>query len=127
MSNINIAGRMAKKSVTRNTKGQIINLLDESKGGWIIRNGQVVNEGAYKDLLRKQEDKKEAAKARLNEISVPKEVEDMRAGTAPIPKVNIEQVKLESTPTSPSKIDVLETKVNNMENKLDAILNALKK
>lgn len=118
---------MAKKAVTRNMNGQIINLIDETNGGWIIRNGTVINEDVYNDLLQKEKDKKEAAKAVLNQISAPKDVEAMRAGQAPLPKVDIEQVKLDAIKPASNKLDELESKVNSMENKLDAILNALKK
>ena len=125
MSNINIAGRMAKKVVTKNTAGQIINLLDETNGGWIIRGGRVVNEEAYNKLVQKENDRKESAKAIVNQVEAPKEVQDMRAGKVPLPKVDVEQVKTEAVPTK-SKVDMLEDKVNDMDNKLDKILNALK-
>lgn len=116
---------MSKKSTVRNTAGQIVSMLDESNGGWIIRGGRVVNPDAYNEMLRKEADRKEAAKAIANPVEAPKEVQDMRAGIAPLPKVNIELAKSESVPTD--RVGNLEKKVEGMEGKLDQILNALKK
>ena len=109
MSNINIASRMAHKRITRNTAGQIIDWMDETQGGWIIKKGQIVNEEAYQAHLKKEEDKRLAAQAVVHQISNP----DTVNGTA--------------TPEQNKKITELETKVSEMDNKLDAILNALKK
>lgn len=97
---------MAKKSIVRDLQGNIINLLDEDGGGWIIRNRQVVNQERYDEMLRKEADKKLAAQAILNQ------------------KVD-EQAPDRTVP--PSKVDALEKKVEGMETKLDAILQALSK
>ncbi len=69
MSNINVSGHMARKSITRDLSGNIINLIDETDGGWIIRNRRVVNEDKYNNLLKKEEDRKIAAKAVLDQGS----------------------------------------------------------
>lgn len=106
MGSVNIAGRMAKKSIVRDLQGQIINLLDESDGGWIIRNRQVVNPEKYAEMLKKEEDRKTAALAIANQ-----KVDD----NAP------------DRTQAPGKVEALEKRIDDMDNKLDAILNALKK
>ena len=44
---------LRKKSILRDTNGQIINWLDEANGGWIIRNRQVVNQARYDQEVQK--------------------------------------------------------------------------
>ena len=104
MSNINVHGRMAKKSTVRDMNGRIINMVDETNGGYIIKNYQVVNQEAYNEILKKEEDRKLAAKA----ITMQKTEENAPDRTV-----------------APSKVDALEKKVEGMETKLDAILKAL--
>jgi hypothetical protein len=50
MGNINVSGRMARKSVVKDMNGNIINLIDETDGGWIIRNRQVVNPEKFEKM-----------------------------------------------------------------------------
>lgn len=97
---------MAKKRIVRNMAGNIIELFDETDGGWIIRKGQVVNQEKYQEMLKKEQDKKEAAKAILNQ-KVESDAPDRTA--------------------APSRIDELEKKVVKQDEKLDAILELLKK
>lgn len=104
--NINVSGHMARKSVVRDLNGNIINMLDETDGGWIIRNRQVVNQEKYQALLQKEEDKKLAAQAIIHQ-----KVDD----NAPDRSV------------APSKVEALEKRVEDMDSKLDAILKAIKK
>ena len=106
MSNINVHGRMAKKSTVRDMSGRIINMIDETSGGYIIRNYQVVNQEAYNEILKKEEDRKLAAQA-IQHQKVDEQAPDRTA--------------------SPSKVEALEKKVEGMETKLDAILQALSK
>lgn len=104
--NINVSGHMARKSTVRDLNGNIINMIDESDGGWIIRNRQVVNQEKYQELLKKEEDKKLAAQAIIHQ-----KVDD----NAPDRTV------------APSKVEALEKRVEDMDSKLDAILKAIKK
>ena len=105
---------LKRKSVLKDMNGNIINLLDEADGGWIIRGRQIVNQDKWNQILQKEEDKRLAAQAQAQQVSAPKHIEDLRAG------------KKESTPNPLSKVDELEKKVDNMESKLDAILAKLK-
>lgn len=102
---------LRRKSVLKDTSGNIINLLDETDGGWIVRGRQVVNQAKYDELVKKEHDKNVASKAVVEQVVAPKSAVDSRAGITPLP------------PT----VTPLEKRVNDMENKLDQILNALKK
>jgi dihydroorotate dehydrogenase len=66
-----IVGQLHKKKIVRNMSGEIVDLLDETDGGWIIKNKQVVNQEKYDELVRKEEDRKEAAKAITKQVSNP--------------------------------------------------------
>ena len=101
-----IVGDLHKKKTVRNMSGEIIDMLDETNGGWIIRNKQVVNQKRYDEILKIEYDKSVAAKAIAEQVSFP---------DAPDRTI------------SPSKVDVLEKKVAGMEGKLDKILSALNK
>ena len=78
--NINIAPRMAKRSVVRDLRGNIIDLIDETDGGYIIRKSQVVNQAKYDEILMKEADRKEAAQAIAKAVTPPPEVVEMRQG-----------------------------------------------
>jgi len=111
--NINISGRMVRKSVVRDTGGNIINLLDEERGGYIIRNRQVVNPERYAELLKLEEDRKIAAKAILHQVESPNaEMRSMTASQA------VERV---------GKLEELEKRLDGQDAKLDAILSAINK
>ena len=86
--------------------GNIINMIDELNGGWIIRNRQIVNQARWDELQKIEQDKREAAKAITHAVNNP---------NAPDRTV------------VPSKVDALEQRVNGLDAKLDQILNALKK
>ena len=106
---------LKRKSVLKDMNGNIINLLDEADGGWIIRGRQIVNQDKWNQILQKEEDKRLAAQASAEQVLAPKHIEAQRAGNK------------ESTVNPPDKVDLLEKKVDNMESKLDAILKALNK
>jgi uncharacterized protein YceH (UPF0502 family) len=106
---VQVANRMARKSVVKDLNGNIINLIDETDGGWIIRNRQVVNVEKYNALLQKEKDKQEAAKV-VMDTSLHKNDPHAPDRTA-----------------APSKMQELEKKVEGIESKLDQILNALNK
>jgi uncharacterized protein YceH (UPF0502 family) len=111
---VNIAGHMVRKSITKDTSGNIINLIDEKDGGWIIRNRRVVNEEKWNDLLQKEQDKREAALAATKAVAASSEAQAARNAPAG------------AVPQS-DKVAALEERLNKQDEKLDAILAALKK
>lgn len=106
MGDVRVAGHMARKSTVRDLSGNIINMLDEADGGWIIRNRQVVNQEKMDAYIKKEQDKALAAQAVVHQVTSP---------------------NAEERVVAPSKVDALEKKVEGMETKLDAILKALSK
>lgn len=106
---------LRRKSITRDTSGNIINYIDETDGGWIIRARQVVNQDKWNEILKREEDKKIAAQASAEQVGASQTAIASRQGTPAIPNVS-----------TPDKVDELEKKVDNMESKLDAILAKLK-
>lgn len=104
---------MAMKRIVRNTAGQIIDWVDETNGGWIIRKGQIVNEEKYNEFKKIEEDKRLAAQA----IAYQK-VDD----NVPDRTVTGTEAIQQNT-----RIDDLEKKITEQDNKLDAILKALQK
>jgi hypothetical protein len=107
MGNINV-GHLYKKRTVRRLSGEIIDLVDEANGGYIIRGGRVVNQELFDEMARKEEDRKIAAQAILNPVAAPAQVEESRT-------------------VSPSKLSELEKRIDSQDAKLDAILAALKK
>lgn len=97
---------MMKKSIVKDMNGNIINMMDELNGGWIVRNRQIVNQARWDELQKVEQDRREAAKAASLAVSNP---------LAP------------DRTATPSKVDALEQRVNGLDEKLDQILNALKK
>lgn len=106
MGDVRVAGHMARKSTVRDLSGNIINMIDETDGGWIIRNRQVVNQEKFQEYLQREKDKQEAAKAVAHQVTSP---------------------NAEERTTAPSRIETLEKRIDSQDAKLDAILNALKK
>lgn len=102
-------GRLAKNRVVRDLHGNIIDWFDEARGGWIIQKRAIVRPDIIEEEQRKERDKQEAAKAHT------------------MAKVRKEEDYPLEAPGTNKKITELETKVADMDNKLDAILNALKK
>jgi len=72
---INIAPRMARKSKVVDMAGNIIDLLDETSGGYIIRRRQIVNPEKWQEHLQKEQDKRKAAQAMTEAISNPSSVD----------------------------------------------------
>lgn len=56
-------GQLHRKSIVKDMRGNIITLLDEADGGFIIRNRQVVNQEKWKEYCRVQQDRIDSAKA----------------------------------------------------------------
>ncbi len=104
---------MARKSIAKNTAGQIIDWLDETNGGWIIRKGQIVNQEKYEEFKKIEEDKKLAAQA----IAFQKVSNDVPDRT----------VTATEAIQNNKRMDDLEAKISEQDNKLDAILKALQK
>lgn len=101
-------GNLYRKRTVRRLSGQIIDMVDEANGGKIISNGNVVNQERYEELQKIEEDKKLAALAMTQAVSAPAHVEAQRT-------------------SQPGKIEELEKRLNAQDEKLDAILAALKK
>lgn len=99
---------MARKSIVKDMNGNIINMLDETDGGWIIRNRQVVNPEKLAKLQAIERDKREAAVASTKAVSAPSSVVEARS-------------------VAPGKVEALEKKVEGMENNIAEILKLLKK
>lgn len=108
-------GNLYRRRTMKKLNGDIIDLVDEADGGWIIRKGQVVNQEKFQQLLQKEEDRRKAAQAITHQVSVPDAVAAQRAGTPG------------QTKQEPDRVSNLEQRVNDMDGKLDAILQALKK
>ena len=101
-------GHLYRKRTVRNLKGQIIDMVDETDGGVIISKGNVVNQAKMDEIKRKEDDKKVAARAQAEGVSVPQHIVEERA-------------------SSPSKFQELEKRINDQDSKLDVILELLKK
>lgn len=107
MGSVNV-GHLFRKRTVRNLAGQIVDMVDESDGGVIIRRGQVVNEEKVIELNKKEEDRKIAAVASTMQAEVPLAVAEERS-------------------IGPSKFKEMEDRITAQDAKLDAILAALKK
>lgn len=105
MAGINV-GHLYRKRTVRNLRGEIVDLRDDTNGGVIISKGQIVNQGVINEMAAKEHDRQTAAQALT---------------------VQVESPHAEERVVAPSKMQELEKKVEGMESKLDAILNALKK
>lgn len=77
---VNVAAHLARKKIVRDMRGNVIDMLDENDGGYIIRNRQVVNQEKYQEMLKKEADRKEAAQAMAKAVTPPPEVAEMRQG-----------------------------------------------
>lgn len=99
-------GNLARKRVVKDLAGNIIDMMDEINGGYIVKGRQIVNPERWAELQAIEEDKKLAAKA-----------------------VTMQKVdeKAPDRTVVPGKVEELEKKVTAMDDKLNAILEALKK
>lgn len=104
-----IIGQLFRKRTVRNLSGQIIEMLDETDGsGVIISKGRVMNEAKVIEINKKEEDRKLAAVAFTQEISAP-------------------QAIVEERTIAPTKMQMIEQKVEEQDKKLDMILELLAK
>lgn len=104
---INI-GHLHKKRTVRNLRGEIVEMVDETKGGDIIRRGRVVNQEALAEVVKIQNDKKVASSAQANAIQAPVEVVAERQ-------------------QNPGKVEKLEKEVGQMKDDINKILSILTK
>lgn len=99
-------GHLARKRVVKDLAGNIIDMVDEVNGGYIVKGRQIVNPERWAELQAIEEDRKLAAKA-------------------------VSMQKIDENPPDrtvvPGKVEELEKKVTAMDDKLNAILEALKK
>jgi len=100
-----VVGQLHKKSILRDMQGNIRRWIDETNGGIIVDNYQIVNQEKWNEYVKKEEDRKLAAQAQVHAVAPPPE-RPTAAGT---------------------KILDLEKRIDAQDKKLDAILAALKK
>lgn len=105
-----VVGRLAKNKIVKDLNGGIIDWFDEANGGWIVQKRMIVNQEVWNNHLQKEQDKIEAASA----ISKAKIRDDYPENA-------------DGTNSSSPKVQELENKVNAMDDKLNAIIEALKK
>lgn len=120
---VNVAGHMARKSVTKDMRGNIINMIDEKDGGWIVRDRQIVNIEKWNELVKQEEDRKKAALAATEAIAVSPELAALRNKAG----VSQEELAKVQSGQSTDKMQEFENRLNKQDEKLDAILNLLKK
>lgn len=102
---------MFRKSIVKDLSGNIITLMDEADGGYIIRNRQIVNPAKWEELQKKERDKQEAAKAQSME---------KRDNDAPDRTVTATVARENNT-----RMEKLETKVDSMGGDIATILKLL--
>lgn len=110
---------MAKKAITKDLNGNIINMLDETNGGYIIRNRQIVNQDRWNEILKKEEDRKLAAQAILHQRVDPDVSDRSKLG---IPASEALKNLNNKNMVNNSK---LEERVSGLESKLDNIIKLL--
>lgn len=120
---INVSPHMARKSITKDTSGNIINMIDETNGGYIVRNRQIVNQAKWDELVKAEQDKRDAAKAALEAVAVNPELAALRNQVGVTP----EQVAQAQAAQGVDRVGQLEGRMNSLDDKLDKILNALQK
>lgn len=112
MSDTKVGDHLYRRSIMRDFNGNIISMLDEADGGWIVKNRNVVNNEKWQRYLQIEQDKRDAASAVLLPLK------EREADEAIIPP----EIARPDT-----KISDLEKRVDTMDSKLDAILQAIKK
>lgn len=110
MGNV-VVGTLFRKSTRRDLSGNIIDLRNDADGGWIVRDRQIINQAKIDEMAKIEEDKRRAATAESQAVQAPPEVVEQRMGN----------------PSSNTKIEALEQRINGQDAKLDAILLALQK
>ena len=119
MQSINV-GHLYKKRTVRRLSGDIIDLIDEANGGYIIKGGRVVNQERFDEMRKIEEDKKVAAQAILHQ-KVDESAPDRNMTAQEAVKQSTKMEELEK------KNEELNTKFDALDTKLDAILKAITK
>lgn len=99
-------GHLYKKRTIRNLDGSIRLLQDDTRGGVIIQDGVVINQAVVDEMAEKERDRQMAA-TEATQVGVP-------------------QAVIEERTVAPTKMQLLEKKVEDQDKKLDAILELLK-
>lgn len=113
---VKIAERLAHKRLIKDLSGNIIDWLDEENGGWIVKRRNIVNKERYDAHLKELEDLRIAGRAIAEQVTNPD-----------APDRNVAPSAVKNIQENSTKIEDLENKVAEMDNKLDAILKALQK
>lgn len=110
---VQVASKMARNKLVKDTQGNIIDWYDDKQGGWIVQKGQIVNKQAWDAHVQREKDRREAA------VAITKQrVDDSLPDRTQTPgKLGELEEKIKET----------EKKMSDMDTKLDAILNAIKK
>jgi len=110
---LNVASKMSRNKLVKDTQGNIIDWYDDKQGGWIVQKRQIVNQEAWNRYIQILKDKQEAMTA--------------------IGKQKVDDNAPDRT-VVPSKVQELEKKQEEMANeiketntKLDAIIELLRK
>ena len=96
-------GHLFKKRTVKDTAGNIIDMLDETNGGWIIRKRQIVNPERFAEIQKVEEDRRLAAQAVAHAVTVNAPEREATSG----------------------RIDTIEKKVDEMEGYIKTILKLL--
>jgi hypothetical protein len=115
---VQIAPHMTRKRMVKDLSGNIIDLLDENGGGWIVKGRQIVNQEKWDELQKKKKDEALAAQAMALATNDP-DAPDRTLSPAQA------KVELDKRSKQEQKVETLEKKVEDMDSKLDKILNAL--
>lgn len=101
-------GHLYRKRTVRSLSGNIIDMIDETNGGVIISKGRAINQERLDELAKIEADKKQAAIAFTQPVSVPDAISEQRVA-------------------APTKLQEMEKRLNDQDGKLDAILSLLSK
>jgi len=114
MSGTKAAARMVRNRLVKDFNGNIIDWLDESRGGWIIRKREVVNHEEW----QKELDKKEEIKRQ--QVELQRKLQEQRAQEA-------QEVQEVPVLQSDERITMLEESQKETSAKIDKILELLSK
>lgn len=103
-------GKLHRNKIVKDFGGNIIDWYDEARGGWIVQKRQVVNKELWNEFLKKEADKKEAAKA------------------VSLQRTDNENPERNTVPTLDKKMEEFEKKINEqLDAKLDTLAEKLLK
>lgn len=102
-------GKLYRNRKIKDLNGNIKEWFDEADGGWIVKDGVVVNMERWNREVAKEKDRAEAAKAAAN------------------PKIREDYPESKDGAAEPDKVTKLEKRVDAIDDKLEAILKAVQK